>query len=231
MNANDSWTLYAETRDRCIEVLLSLDSEQAARWVPLSPEWTVTDVASHLCGLNAEVASGRLTGLGTDERTAHQVAVRRGHSMKEICDEWIGHEVPMRQAIAADPFFGTRLAGDLIVHFHDIRHALGLPIDRGDEATISAAHGYVLNLQQRVLDRLGVGVDIALTDGTRFPAVGGAASSSVSLEASPYDFLRSVTGRRSRRQVEALGWNGDPAEILDQAWSSYGSLPSDDIEV
>ncbi len=231
MRTHDSWTLYGETRDRCIELLLSLNSEQSALRVPLSPDWTVTDVASHLCGLNAEVASGRLVGLGTDERTSHQVALRRGHSLRDICDEWIGHEAPMRQAIAADPFFGTRLAGDLIVHLHDIRHALGLPINRDDDATISAAHCYVLNLQERVSDRLDVGIDVVLTDGARFPAAGSATTAAVSLEASPYDFLRSVTGRRSRRQVETLGWSGDPTEILDQAWSSYGSLPSDDVEV
>ena len=231
MAGTDPWAQYADSRDRCIRLLRSLDAEQAATRVPFSPEWTVADVASHLCGLNAEVASGRLVGLGTDERTAHQVGARRGRSLDEICDEWLSHEDVMQVAIAAAPFFGTRLAADLIVHLHDIRHALGLAIDRDDEATASAAHCYALNLEQRVRERLGTGIEVALSDGTRFSASGNAVGAPVSLRATPYDFLRSVTGRRSRRQIETLDWVGDPTEILDQAWSSYGALPTDDVEV
>ena len=231
MSTNDSWNLYVDTRDRFIELLRSLDVEQAATTVPSSPGWTVRDVASHGCGLNAEVATGRREGLGTDERTALQVEGRAGHSVDEICDEWMSHEAAMESAIDDDPFFGNRLAGDLIVHLHDIRHALGLSIDPDDDATTDAAHTYVFSLQNRVQERLGARLDIALTDGTTFPAGGTTDRPSISLRATPYDFLRSVTGRRSRRQIEALDWSGDPARILDKAWSSYGELPADDSEV
>ena len=231
MSSKDSWSLYVDTRDRFIELLRSLEVEQAATAVPFSPGWTVRDVAAHVCGLNAEVAAGRREGLGTDERTALQVQARAGHSVDEICDEWMSHEVAMKGAIDDDSFFGNRLAGDLIVHLQDIRHTLALSIDTDDEATTDAAHTYVVNVQGRVRERLGIDFDIALTDGTSFPPDPATDRSSMSLRTTPYDFLRSVTGRRSRRQIEALDWSGDPTRILDEAWSPYGELPADDAEV
>ncbi|MCP4957886.1 MAG: hypothetical protein GY925_01315, partial [Actinomycetia bacterium] len=51
------------------------------------------------------------------------------------------------------------------------------------------------------------------------------------LRASAYDFVRSVTGRRSRGQGEALNWTGDPTSVLDQAWSAYGPIRQDDVGV
>ena len=175
-----------------------------------------------LCGIVADLLAGRVDGLGTDEWTARQVAGRADVPIGEICDEWLSLADQLRSALTAEPFLGTRLTGDLIVHIHDIEEALGRPSDPNSEATIAGAHRYVPPLQERVHEQLGIGIDIELTDGTSWPAPG--AYKRVSLRATPYDFLRSVTGRRSRADVEALGWTGDPTEILDTSFTSYGKL-------
>jgi hypothetical protein len=49
------------------------------------------------------------------------------------------------------------------------------------------------------------------------------------LRCTSYDFLRSVTGRRSRRQVEALDWDGDSTALLNSAWNTYGDMRTDDV--
>ena len=48
----------------------------------------------------------------------------------------------------------------------------------------------------------------------------------VVLRAQPFDFLRSVTGRRARRDVAALSWSADPSTFLDRL-CPYGPLPDD----
>ncbi|MCP5025225.1 MAG: hypothetical protein GY929_02975 [Actinomycetia bacterium] len=217
--------MYFSTRDRFIDLLRSLDGDQALMPVPCSPAWTVTGVASHVGGMTAEIASGRLTGLGTDERTAHQVAARADNTLGEICDEWLGHEAPVRVAIDADPWFGARLAADLIVHLHDVQHALGLPIDGDDEATLRAAETYRTILDQRARDILDLEVAVEFSGDEAAPGA------DLILRASAYDFLRSITGRRGRAQVEALEWSGDPSQLLDGAWSPYGDLPVAGVEV
>ena len=115
------------------------------------------------------------------------------------------------------------------MHLHDVQHALTLPIDHDDEFTAIAAARYAEVFRQRVGEILGVGVTVDLADGTHLPADPTLPDSGVTLRATPFDFLRSYTGRRSRRQVEALGWTGDPTRILDEAWSPYGPFQPTDV--
>lgn len=216
-------------RDHFTGLVRSLDVTSLDTTVPMCPAWTVRDVAAHVCGLNADLTSGVEGGLGTDERTAHQVATRSSASIDEICDEWLTHEPAMRTVCDETPLWAMRLSADLTVHLHDVQHALGLPIDRDDEFTAVAAARYADVFQQRVGELLGIGVMVELTDGTRLPADSALPDSGVTLRTTPFDFLRSYTGRRSRRQVEALGWTGDPNQILHAAWSPYGTFQPADV--
>lgn len=224
-----AWKRYAALRDEFIELIRSLDDERLTTRVPLCPSWTVLDVTRHVCGLNADLVAGVCGPLGSDESTARQVAARAAASASEVCDEWLRYGSGMQAVCTAEPLWATRLGADLLVHFHDIRHALGLAIRRDDDATIGAAHRYVDVFQQRVGEIVGVGVAVELTDGFRRPADPSLPDSGVMLRATPYDFLRSYTGRRSRRQVDELGWYGDPSTIIEQAWSPYGPLQADDV--
>jgi uncharacterized protein (TIGR03083 family) len=49
--------------------------------------WTVGDVARHVIGSMADVAAGRLDGLGTPEVTKREVDERAGRSPAELADE------------------------------------------------------------------------------------------------------------------------------------------------
>lgn len=221
---NDPWTLYSALRDRLITLVRPLSTDQAGQTVPLTPGWTIAEVVAHVCGLNADIAAGLREGLGTDERTAYQVATRAGRSLDLVCDEWLGHAEAMRQAIDDDDFLGLRLAADLVVHLHDVLHALDQPISRDDQATISGARTYATRTPDRISEMAGVGLAIEL-GGSRFEPSD--RPSTVTLRATPYDFLRSVTGRRSRREVLALEWTGDPTPVLDHL-CPYGPLRSTD---
>lgn len=156
-------------------------------------------MVAHVCGLNADVAARMSEGLGSDERTAHQVTTRAGRSLDSVCEEWIGNGDAMIRAIEEDGFFGLGLSADCVVHLHDLLHAVGQPIDRHDIGTISGGRTYATRTPDRLAEETGVGVIIDLGDGARFePSTSAAGTSPLVLRATPYDFLRSVTGRRSR---------------------------------
>ncbi len=228
MEIDDPAALYADTRAKAIAVFRSLSEAECVAPVPLTPAWRVIDVAAHVCGIVDDVVNQNTDGLGTDAWTEAQVEKRQGHTIGEICDEWMGYAPQLDAMIAGNQFFGVRITGDLIIHLHDVQQALGLDIDRDDLATRAAAHRYAPTLQERALDQMGLGIRIELTDGDTYEAPTDAASQ-IRLRATSYDFLRSVTGRRSRNQVEALDWDGDPAALLDTAWNTYGPLREDDV--
>ncbi len=225
----DAAALYFGTRDELIELVTDLDDSQLASTVPMSPQWSVADTVAHVCGINADVVNQRFEGFGSDEWTAYQVETRRGMSMAAVCEEWLSYTGPLTEHIEGDPFFGVRLTGDLIIHLQDVQHGLGLDINQSHPAALVGADRYVPHLQDRVLERMGFGVAVELTDGAAYPAPDAADGQSLALRATAYDFLRSVTGRRSRRQVENLEWTGDPTAVLDQAWAAYGDLRTEDV--
>lgn len=222
--------LYADTRAAAIVLFRSLSDEQSATVVPLNPEWRVVDVAAHVCGIVDDVLHGNVEGVGTDGWTEAQVDKRSDMSLREICDEWQGYSERVDDMTAETPYFGVRITGDLVLHLQDVQHALGLDVDTGDLATRLAAHRYVPSLQERSTEEMNLGVAVALTDGETYPAPDGP-STTVALRCTSYDFLRSVTGRRSRRQVEGLDWDGDPSALLDGAWNTYGPMCTDDVSV
>ncbi|MGY9083532.1 MAG: hypothetical protein ACKVK3_13070 [Acidimicrobiales bacterium] len=220
--------LYADTRTTCIALFRSLSAEQSVTVVPLNPEWRVVDVAAHVCGIVDDVLHGNVAGLGSDAWTEAQVAKRAGMSLSEVCDEWEGYAERVDAITADTPYFGVRITGDLVLHLQDVQHALGFDIDGGDLATRLGAHRYVPSLQERATEQIKLGVAVELTDGKTYPAPD-SASEIIALRCTSYDFLRSVTGRRSRRQVEALDWDGDSTALLNSAWNTYGDMRTDDV--
>lgn len=213
---------YARVRDELIAALLPLDAAATATTVPACPAWTVKDVVAHLCGLNAEKLAGVPGRLGTDEATTRQVADRATKTLGQVVDEWLALADPVGALMSEDPVVGSAFLADLVIHAYDIAEVLGQPTAAAAAATPGAARRYIAPLQDRVASQLGLALDIELIDDSSWPASQHGVESRPSLRATPHDFLRSVTGRRTRAQVEALGWSADPAPILDSAWNQYG---------
>jgi uncharacterized protein (TIGR03083 family) len=66
-----------------------LRSLSASEWATASrcDGWTVGDVARHVVGSMADVAAGRLDGLGTPEVTKREVDERAGRTPEQLADE------------------------------------------------------------------------------------------------------------------------------------------------
>ncbi len=212
---------YRAVRNELINALASVDDRTATMIVPACPQWTVKDVVAHVCGLNAELLADVPGPLGSDEATTRQVRDRASADLKQVIDEWQSMANAIDARLSADDAKARAFLADLVVHVYDLAEVLDQPTLEAANATPAAAHRYVPLLQQQVADQLGVALTVELADGTTWaPAELG--HPKVTLRTSPHAFLRGVTGRLRREEVEAFDWSADPAELLDRAWNQYG---------
>jgi uncharacterized protein (TIGR03083 family) len=127
--------------------------------------WTVADVAAHLIGTMADIAAGRLEGLGTPEVTQREVDERRGRTPADLaaeCTETRAAAAALLSAFddaawespAPGGYVGTlgdaveALWYDTYVHADDIRAALGMPTVPGPG--LGAATSHVLALLEKL---------------------------------------------------------------------------------
>jgi len=210
---------YGRARDRLIDELRGRWAGEATTPVPSCPGWTVRDVVAHLSGLVADVLADVPPPLGTDAMTSRQVAERAALGLDQICDEWAANGPALVPFLTDVPLRGLGLTADLAVHAHDLAEAVGGIDPPAEETTRTACERYVPALLERA-----AGLDLALTvnlEGRKWSAEGG--TTPLRLSASPTDFLRCVTGRRTRRQAETtLHWVGNPAGLLDRGFTQYG---------
>jgi uncharacterized protein (TIGR03083 family) len=220
---------YAGGRARICALVADLDDERANAVVPGCPQWRVRDVVAHVTGICADILAGNLDGVATDEWTDRQVVARRNIPVADVVAEWDETGPQVEALIPAVPSDATRqLVADLVTHEHDLRGALSAPgardsdgIDVGIEFVapnflVAAASNGTPAL------RLRAGRDTWETDGARPEAT---------LSTERFELLRALTGRRSRAQVRALAWDGDPEPYLDAfTWGPFTIAAADVIE-
>ncbi|HVT64383.1 MAG TPA: maleylpyruvate isomerase family mycothiol-dependent enzyme [Mycobacteriales bacterium] len=178
---------FLEELDRFAAFIGGLADEQFEQ--PTRCEgWTVRDVAAHVVGTNADIAAGRLEGLGTPEVTQREVDERKDMTPKQMADEcaqvraaaagllpafdeaaWDGpapggYDGSLGEAVEA-------LWSDVYVHADDIRAALGMPTETGPGLVGAVAH------VELFLGRLGWAGDVP------------------SDEAGAHEFVLAATGR------------------------------------
>ena len=224
----ESGSIYAEGRTRVTELVMAEEPEGATAPVRGCPQWAVRDVIAHVTGVCADVLSGNIEGVATDPWTAAQVASRKDTPLAEILAEW-STVAPQVEAMAMH--FPARVDEqwilDLTTHEHDIRGALSSPGER-DSAGVRVGLDFAVTM--------GLAASI---EGRRLPAlrvvagrdewVVGDGEPAASVEGSPFDVFRAMTGRRSANQIRALDWDGD-ADVFVPAFG-YGpfTLPETDL--
>ena len=176
--------------------------------VPCTPEWTVQQLAAHLVGVPEDVLAGRMEGVASDAWTQAQVERYGDLTLTEMADlfessapqiDAILHHIPQ-------PII-SQFVMDAVTHEQDMRSALGVPGGR-DSKAVEVGVGFFLNL-------------IEVSDPPLFNVL-------TSTSASPWDVLRSLTGRRTVEQMNTLGLDGK-AIALHFPGSPF-SLPTEAVE-
>lgn len=202
----DYATLYRESRARITTLVRAASARQRAAVVPGCPDWSVADTVAHLAAVAAEAMDGRLTGIPTEEQTAAQVEQRRGRDIDEVITEWDRVGDAVEQAITTQ-VMPLAAVHDVLTHEADIRGALtaGRPPRAAWTASLDTMAQHMHHLDQ-------CGTLIVHT-GER-PYRVGSGTPETTLEVDPYEFWRALVGRRSRAQMAAWRWSGDPAPYL-----------------
>jgi uncharacterized protein (TIGR03083 family) len=218
--------LYVESRDRVVGLVRDLSAEQASTKVPGTPKWTVHDVVAHLAGIPSDIVAGRLAGIPKPEETQAQVDARREATIPDLLDEWAAGVEPIVE-LARAGLIPAPLAIDVITHEQDIRGALHAAHLDDDAALRFAVTGYSMGLGRRV--KAAQLPALRLRDPARgFDATAGEGEPAATVSATEFDLFRTLAGRRSRAQVEAFDWSGDPTPYLD-VLCVFGPLAERDI--
>lgn len=146
---------------------------------------------------------------------ADGLAARRGVPIAELIAEWDAL-VPSAPTAAL-----TALFPDLAVHLFDLLGTVGRGAHRADPFVVPALRFWARNSEIR-LQQAGHGplrLELAETAG-REDAIG-PVDAPVVVGGTPFELLRSIVGRRSPRQADALRWEGAD-EVARECFSVYG---------
>ena len=199
---------YVALRARVIDLLRSTPESSGNILVPCTPEWTIRQLAAHLVGVPEDVLAGRMEGVTTDAWTHAQVERYGDLTLTELADLFES-SAPKIDAIIHNfpqPII-SQFVMDAVTHEQDMRSALGVPGGR-DSKAIEVGVGFFLNLFEA-------------NDPPLFDAL-------LNTQVSQWDVLRSVTGRRTVEQMNALGLDGE-AIALQIAGLPF-TLPTEAVE-
>ncbi|MGH9263944.1 MAG: maleylpyruvate isomerase family mycothiol-dependent enzyme [Acidimicrobiales bacterium] len=209
--------LYRAGRLRISELVGPLGAAGADRPVPACPGWAVRDVVAHLAGACADALAGRLDGVTTAAWADAQVDQRRERTIAELLEEWSTVAPPLEAS--ADERLPSPLQTiwvlDVTAHEHDVRGALDRPGARDTEALLLVLDFLVREFMHRKMAGAGVG-PVEIRTPVRSWVVGpdGEAGAVATLDVSPFELFRALTGRRSTAQIARLDWSADPSPYL-----------------
>lgn len=212
---------YREGRLRFDALTRPLTPEQWLLPVAACPGWRVRDVVAHFVGNGEDGAAGRLDGPPTPEQTAEQLARHADEGPVELLDTWAVVGPFVEDAITASGMWPAAI--DVLTHEHDVRATLG---DAG-----ARDHASIVRIAERLVDGLDPSIPIAVdlgTDGGVLRAPG-AIDPIASIHVTPFEWMRLRLGRRSRDQVLALDWTGDPEPFVDRLFV-FGPRPDPLVE-
>lgn len=219
--AIDTGAVYAAQRPRITALVRDLTEEQAQLPVPGCPDWTVRELLSHLVGLPADLAQGRVEGAGTDPWTAAQVRERQGRPVAALLEEWERVAPALERDATGWGRSAVRIAYDVSLHADDLREALGMPLgDSPEDALVLAA------LVERARDRItGAGLPaLELRSGAVRELLGKGPPACVLSAPSPAELSRALAGRRPASALQAMVVAGDLAPYLPHL-TAFAPLP------
>ena len=180
---------YAALRTRTLDLIRTCDQGKGELRVPHCPAWTVRELVAHMVGVPEDILAGRLEGVTTEAWTQAQVDRHHGDSLVDLADKWASNATTFDPVLAMIPEpVNSQVVFDVTTHEHDLRHALGTPGSRDSDA-IAVSVGWILNAADKQDNR--------------------SAAKLRALGLDDFTLMRVFTGRRSRRQIEALGLDAD----------------------
>lgn len=185
---------YVALRRRVIDLVRNQPASARDLPVPHCPAWTAGDVLAHMVGVNEDILAGRMEGVTTEAWTQAQVDRHRGETLAHLADVWTDTSEAFDAVLPMIPApVNSQLVLDATTHEHDLRHVLGVPGGR-DEDAVSVAVGWILHTAEQKSPGLAEHLQGSGLEN--------------------FALLRVATGRRSREQIAELALDPDLIETL-----------------
>jgi len=198
---------YDELRARVTALMQGISTEQAQTVVPHCPQWTVKDCLAHMIGVPEDVINGQMDGVTTDAWTDRQVQRHAQDSVDDLLTTWLTIAPTFASILPRIPQpVLSQFMFDQANHEQDIRAALKQPGGR-DSVAVAVAEGFLRDSLSRNGD-----IAIAQLADHKLPS---------------FEFLRSLSGRRSLSQISNSGL---PSETVEQFINAMPySIPKSDV--
>lgn len=220
---------YQRGQARVVEFMTGRDPESR---VPATPDWTALDVVRHLTGLSVDLSNLVLEGFASDEWTEEQVSSRRDMTIDEVVAEWnniigpasvlldavddlgLPEAIPSALGVTRVSDIPAMAISDILHHEFDLRNAYGNAEGRDILDIQFSAAGHVKSLRP-LFDAAGLPtIRIEASDSGMGWDIG-YSDPVAELSATSFELMRGIGGRRTRSEMSALSWIGDPEEFLD----------------
>ena len=185
---------YTELRARVTEMMQSLTLEQAQAIVPHCPQWTVKDCFAHMVGIPEDVINGQMEGVASEAWTNRQVQRHAEDSVSDLLSIWETNAPVFARILPNIPQpVISQFMFDQTTHEHDIRRAVSKPGAR-DTLAVAVAEGFIRNSLAQQSD----------------PAIAQLANHKLT----GFEYLRSLSGRRSGAQISKNGFDTETVEAF-----------------
>ena len=200
-------TAYDDLRARVTDLMQGISVEQAQTVVPHCPQWTVKDCLAHMIGVPEDVINGQMDGVATDVWTDRQVQRHAQDSVEDLLAIWETNAPVFATILPHIPQpILSQFMFDQANHEQDIRAALKQSGGR-DSSAIAVAEGFLR-------DSLSRNSDLAIALLADHKLTG-------------FEFLRSLSGRRSTSQISDIGLPLGTVEVFIAAMPY--SIPNSDV--
>ena len=204
---------YKSLREQLTDLLAEREAAELEQLAPATPEWRVRDIVSHMAGVCDDVVNGNMAGAPSNAWTQAQVEKRLDWPFPRVVDDWTEHGTAVESFMNDIGGAMGQMVFDAWTHEQDVRGALGQPGGRDGDALDIAFDWFVdANVTAATPEQRGTLVLVTEVGEAR---LGPHSAATTTIRVSRYEFLRSVTGRRSLRQVQSLDFDGvPPHEVL-----------------
>jgi uncharacterized protein (TIGR03083 family) len=223
----DLGELYAASRHRITDLIMTAPPEMVEQRCPGTPEWTVHDLVAHLRGVTEDVRLGNLAGVATAPWTADQVRRHGGTDVETLLVDWSEDAAPLESFLSSPHgVAGARAVVDVYVHEADVRGALDRVVGLPEVFSTWVASPITEHVFEGATAAGLPPLRIETNEGDLL----GADDAEVVVRVSRYELFRALFGRRSASQVNRWDWGGVDAEPYLEHFFIFGPRTTDLVE-